>query len=167
MPMTDDERLRQIALEELSKQRAVDQANYESQVRQEQGTRILNELKAKASAAKSKIEDFNKVVSDDFQTFAKTPEVLLLANQFDNGGEMLYDMAKNPAKIAQITMMERMGMNQEAYLEMKRLSDSIKLNEMSANQPKPKMPLSQIQPSTVGVGKVDEDSYSRQYRGSY
>lgn len=165
-PADNESRLRQIAIEELSKQRAIEQAKWEAQQREEAGTRILNDLNTKVSAAKSKFDDYEKVVKPNFENFAKTPEVLLLAHQFDNSGEMLYDMAKNPAKIAQITMMKKLGMEEEAYYEMKKLSDSIKVNEMSANQPKPKMPLSQVNPSNVGVGKTDDIS-SENFRGSY
>jgi hypothetical protein len=166
-PTDNDSRLRQIALEELSKQRAIETANWEAKQREEAGTRILNELNTKASSAKAKFEDYDKVVRPGFSNFEKTPEVLLLAHQFDNSGEMLYDMAKNPGKIAQITIMAKLGMNDEAYSEMKKLSDSIKVNEMSANQPKPKMPLSQVNPSNVGVGKTDDNISSENFRGSY
>jgi hypothetical protein len=166
-PTDNDTRLRQIAIEELSKQRAEEQAKWEAQQREEAGMRILNDLQAKSSSAKNKFDDYEKVVRSDFKSFERTPEVLLLANQFDNPGEMLYDMAKNPGKIAQIALMERMGMKEEAYAEMKRLSDSIKVNEMSANQPKPKMPLSQVSPSTVGVGKTDSKVSSSDFKGMY
>lgn len=162
-----ESRLRQIASEELSKARAVEQANWEAQQKEQAGMKILNELKMKTDAAKSKFEDYEKVVKSDFGNFAKTHEVLSLANHFDNAGEMLYDMGKNPAKMAQISLMVRMGMEDQAFLEMKKLSDSIKVNEMSANQPKPRTPLSQVSPSTVGVGKIDGNVTSNDFRGSY
>lgn len=165
--MNNEDRLRQIASEELSKARAVEEANWLAKQQEAAGMKILNELKMKTEAAKSKYEDYEKVVKSDFENFAKTHEVLSLANNFDNAGEMLYDLGKNPANMAQISLMVRMGMKDEAFSQMKRLSDSIKVNEMSASQPKPKMPLSQIQPSTVGVGKVDEDSYSKHFKGNY
>lgn len=164
---TNDERLRQIALEELQKQRAIENANYEAKMREEAGNRILGELNTKAAAAKSKFDDYDKVVHEGFENFAATPEVLLLANQFDNAGEMIYDLGKNPGKIAQISYMYEKGMKQQAFQEMKRLSDSIKVNELSANQPKPKMPLSQITPSNIGVGKIDGNVTSNDFRGSY
>jgi hypothetical protein len=166
-PADNDSKLRQIAIEELSKQRAVEQAKWEAQQREEAGTRILNDLTTKTSSAKSKFDDYDKVVRSDFGNFAKTPEVLLLAHQFDNAGEMLYDMAKNPGKIAQIAMFEKLGMREEAYNEMKKLSDSIKVNEMSANQPKPRTPLSQVNPSNIGVGKTDDNISSSDFKGSY
>jgi len=166
-PADHDSRLRQIAIEELSKQRAVEQANWEAQQREQAGMKILNELKMKAESAKSKYEDYDKVVAKDFGNFAETHEVLSLAHEFDNAGEMLYDIGKNPSKMLNISLMVRNGMKQQAYSEMKRLSDSIKVNEMSANQPKPKMPLSQVNPSVVGVGKTDGNISSSDFRGSY
>ncbi len=162
-----DSRLRQIAMEELSKQRAVDQANWEAKQRTEAGTKILNELKAKSAAALPKFEDYEKVVHKEFENFEKVPEVLALANNFDNAGEMLYDIGKNPVKMLNIVSMVRAGMVNEAYSEMKKLSDSIKVNEMSANQPKAKTPLSQVNPSIVGVGKTDGNISSNDFRGRY
>lgn len=168
MQSADEEaRLRRIATEELSKQRDIDAAKWKAEQESAYGTKILNDLNTKSSAAKTKFEDYDKVVKPGYGNFVQTPEVLLLANQFDNSGEMLYDMAKNPGKIAQIAMMSKLGMNDEAYSEMKKLSDSIKVNEMSANQPKPKMPLSQINPSNVGVGKTDDNLSSNHFRGDY
>lgn len=163
----NDSRLRQIALEELNRQRAIEQANWEAQQREQAGMKILSELKMKTDAAKSKFDDYEKVVKSDFGNFSKTHEVLSLANQFDNAGEMLYDMGKNPSKMLQISLMVRMGMEDAAYAEMKRLSDSIKVNEMSANLPKPKMPLSQVNPSNIGVGKTDDRVSSNDFLGSY
>lgn len=163
----NESRLRQIAIEELSKQRAAEQEIFVQQQNQEAGTRILNDLNNRVATAKSKFEDFDKVVKPNFEDFAATPEVLLLAHQFDNSGEMLYDMAKNPTKIAQVQMMIKMKMGQAAFAEMKRLSDSIKVNEMAVNQPKPRSPLSQVSPSNVGVGKTDDNITSNDYRGMY
>lgn len=166
-PIDNDARFRQIAMDELSKQRAVEQANWEAQQREAAGTKILNELKAKTAAAAPKFEDYEKVVHKEFQNFEKVPEVLALANNFDNAGEMLYDIGKNPIKMLNIVSMVKAGMVNEAYSEMKKLSDSIKVNEMSANQPKAKTPLSQINPSIVGVGKIDGNVTSNDFRGMY
>lgn len=160
-------KLRQIASEELAKQRQADEAKWRAQQEEEAGNKILNELNMKVSAAKSKFDDYDKVVHENFGNFAKTHEVLLLANSFDNAGEMLYDIGKNPQKMANIALMVRMGLGDQAYLEMKKLSDSIKVNELSANQPKPKMPLSQVNPSNVGVGKTDDKVSSNDFKGMY
>lgn len=171
-PMNDDARLRQVANEEFSRLQSMAQANWEAQQKLEVGNRILNDLKTKASAAKAKIEDYDKVVHQEFANFPKTAEVLALASEFDNAGEMLYDMAKNPGKIAQITWMAREGrddpaMRELAFKEMKRLSDSIKVNEMATNQPQPRTPLSQVTPSNVGVGKTDYNVSSNDFVGRY
>ena len=166
-PTDNDSRLRQIAIDELSKQRAIEQSNWEAQAREQAGMRILNDLKMKSDAAKSKYEDYDKVVDKDFGNFAETHEVLQLAHDFDNAGEMLYDIGKNPSKMLNISLMVRNGMKQQAYAEMKRLSDSIKVNEMSANQPKPRTPLSQVNPSNIGVGKTDDNISSSDFKGSY
>lgn len=163
----DDSKFRQIAQEELQKQRAIELENFRKQQADDRGNMILNELRTKSSTAKSKFDDFDKVVDPKFENFAQAPEVLLYANMTDNPGECLYDLAKHPGKLAQIMTLHDRGMGQQAFDAMKSLSDSIKVNEMSANQPKPKMPLSQPTPSNVGVGNVDEDSFTQKFRGSY
>lgn len=166
-PSDSESRLRQIAIDELSKQRAAEEERWISQQKEIAGTRILNELTTKANAAKHKFEDFENVVDPKFGNFAKSPEVLLIANNFDNAGEMLYDLGKHPTKVWQLANMIKDGYGDTAFSEMKKLSESIKLNEMSANQPKPKSPLSQVSPSTVGVGKVDDKVGSNRFRGNY
>jgi hypothetical protein len=158
---------RRIASEEALKHQQHLQAQLVQQHNEEVGKQILNNLQTKSSTAKSKFEDYDKVVDPEFKNFAAAPEVLHYANMTDNPGEVLYDLAKNPSKLASIVALHRMNMAPQALGEIKKLSDSIKVNEMAANQPKPKAPLSQITPSTVGVGNVDEDSYSSRYKGRY
>lgn len=166
-PGMDENRLRQIAAEEAVKQQQQLQAQWLQKQNEAQGQQILNEVNAKSVTAKSKFDDYDKVVDPEFKSFSQAPELVYYANMTDNPGEVLYDLAKNPAKMANIALMHRMGMGPQAVSEIKKLSDSIKVNEMSAQQPKQKAPLSQISPSTVGVGNVDEDSYSSRFKGKY
>lgn len=166
-PQTSEEKLRQIAAEEAERTRQSWEADMKKRLDYEAGMKVLNDLNTKMAPAQSKFEDFQQVVKPDLSNFQQTPEVLHYANQFDNPGEILYDLAKNPSKMANIALMHRMGMGQQAFSDMKKLSDSIKVNEMAANQPKPKAPLTQVMPSTVGVGKTDDESYSTRFKGKY
>lgn len=159
--------IRQIAQDEFNKRQQESQAALTQQQNVAKGQEILNSLKTKSTTAASKYDDFNKVVDPEFNNFANAPEVLMYANMTDNPGEVLYDLAKNPMKIANLVTLHRLQMGPQAFTEVKKLSDSIKLNEMSGQQPKPKAPLSQVSPSTVGVGKTDEDSYTNTYKGKY
>jgi hypothetical protein len=159
--------IRQIAQDEFNRKQQESQAVLIQQQNVAKGQEILNSLKTKSTTAASKYDDFNKVVDPDFNNFANAPEVLMYANMTDNPGEVLYDLAKNPMKIANLVTLHRLQMGPQAFTEIKKLSDSIKVNEMSGQQPKPKAPLSQISPSTVGVGKTDEDSYTNSFKGKY
>jgi len=163
----DESRLRQIASEEVLKQQQQLQAQLIQKQHEAAGQQILNDINAKSVGAKSKLQDYEKVVDPEFKNFAHVPEVLYYANLTDNPGEVLYDLAKNPSKIATIALLNRMGMSNDAASEVKKLSDSIKVNDMGDTKPKVKAPLSQITPSTVGVGNENEDSYANTFKGKY
>src|SRR4051812_34516525 len=71
------------------------QQQQEAQTRyyQEQGNRIASEIDSKLNDAKTRYEDFDGVVKRDI--LAQMPDVALMANQFDNAGDVIYDLLKN------------------------------------------------------------------------
>lgn len=165
--ISDESKLRQIAQDEFNKRQTEAQAQYVQQQNIANGQRILNELKTKSVTAQSKFDDYGKVVDPDFNAFKETPEILAYANMTENPGEVLYDLAKNPSKMANVALLHRLNMPEKAFSEIKKLSDSIKVNESSASQPKAPKPLSQILPSTAGVGESNSESMSSKFRGRY
>ncbi|NIV16247.1 MAG: hypothetical protein GWN62_34825, partial [Aliifodinibius sp.] len=58
----------------------------------------LSELTAKVTDAQGRYNDYDDVTSK--VDFSQIPEILEYANHADNAGDVLYDLAKNPAKIA-------------------------------------------------------------------
>jgi hypothetical protein len=146
-PINDADRLRQIAAEEFAKQQQQMHQNAIAYAQQQHDLRTGNELAAKIAEAKTRYPDFDKVVSLD--DFAKMPDILRLANTVDNAGDVFYEMAKNPSKVSSLR-----GLPQDSQLavnEVKRLSDSIKQNQLAASQPQTSEPLNQVKPSNVGV----------------
>ena len=112
---------------------------------------VQQQLNQKIDEAKTRYSDFDEVTRQvDFRTM---PEIPVLANEMDNSMDVMYDLAKNPAKLGTIlTLAQRDANAARAY--MKSLSESIKQNQTAinqANQSKVNEPLSQVKPSNVGM----------------
>jgi predicted oxidoreductase len=126
-------------------------AYYQSEI-----NRVAGEINSKLSDAKTRYQDFDSVVSPD--VLRQLPDdVLMMANQFENAGDLLYDLLKNPTKFAPINanlMTARMNnapyFNQVALSQMREISSSIKANQDAvANHPRVNNPLSQVNPSVA------------------
>ncbi|UCE38409.1 MAG: hypothetical protein JSW00_04055 [Thermoplasmata archaeon] len=117
---------------------------------QQEANRILQEMGNKTSEAKSRYEDFDQTL-ESVGGFQSVPEVWQYANAVENGGDVLYDLAKNPGKVATILQLGSRDPNL-AISEIKRLSNSIKQNQTGANQQVAPEPTRQIKSSNVGVG---------------
>lgn len=152
----DEKRARDIAEQALTeKLKALEeQARKEAAI--QHGNKILNELGAKITQDKQSIPDFDNVVK--LQNFQNVPEILHLANTVDNSGHVLYDLKQNPIKMGAIVSLVRNGMTDDAISEMKKLSDSIKVNQAAINQPRSPEPLNQIKPSNIGLGNGSKKS---------
>lgn len=162
-PIGDENRMRQIAADEHAKAYQSMQQLAIQQAQHAEGTRILNELGAKFNEAKSRIPDFDNVVK--INDFHKMPEVLHYANMVDNSGDVMYDLAQNPSKIATIRSLSESS-PQFALKEVKKLSDSIKQNQNALTQPQAPAPLGQVSTSNIGVdtsGKPNTAAGWRKY----
>lgn len=127
---------------------------------------IANEFLSKISAGKDKYPDFEETI--DALELPTIPEVVQLANSFDNTADVMYELGKNPHKVASLLALSRLGNGKLAYLETKKLSDSIKQNQNALQQPVPPEPLSQLKPSNVGtdngslsISELRKQSYLR------
>jgi len=117
---------------------------------QQEAQRILQEMGQKTNDAKSRYEDFDQAL-ESVGGFQSVPEVWQYANAVDNGGDVLYDLAKNPGKVATILQLGSRDQNL-AISEIKRLSNSIKQNQNGVNQQVAPDPIRQVKSSNVGVG---------------
>ena len=98
------------------------------------------------------------------------PYHVQLANMVDNTAEVMYELAKNPSKIGAIqTLIEidtKAGRHPKlALAEMKRLSESIKVNSKGSKYQPPNEPLSQMRPSNAGTGNQGDRSV-RDYKSN-
>lgn len=92
------------------------------------------------------------------------PELVIWMNGMDNAGKVVKDLAHNPAKYANILGLARSGLSSLAQKELRKLSDSIKVNIDAQAQPKVKEPLDQLSPSSVGIdnGQMSVSDYMKQ-----
>lgn len=144
-----EERVRKMAGEEA--QRLRDQWVQETQSRTEtdNAQRIVKNFYDKMAVGKEKYDDFEKVTGDlELSRFPNT--VHMLAEMVDNPHDILYELSKNRAKMAQLEIAAR-EFPQEALFDLKRLSDSIKNNESATQKRTPNAPLSQQRPSNLGT----------------
>jgi hypothetical protein len=145
----DNEQIRQIVAEENEK--AANQAI---------ANKIALEFTQKMLAAKEKYQDFEEVVSQ--LNLPNVPELVHWTNSLDNTADVMYDIAKNPSKFANILMLSNTAPHL-AQIELQKLSLSIKKNQEAQAKQVPREPLSQITPSTAGVdnGKMTLEDFKK------
>lgn len=126
---------------------------------------MVHQFALKMSAGAQKYADFEKTVTA--LNLPSIPQVVQLANGFENTPDIMYDLGKNPSKVSSLMVLASIN-PQLAFEEMQRLSDSIKNNETAlANQPNIREPLSQIKSSNVGVGSGKLTSAERRQHPLY
>lgn len=100
---TDDVQARidaALAAAEEKRQREIQEAQEAQQAAKarEEASRVVNEVAPKIKDAEQKYADFNDIVGP--AGFAdRNFDMVAIANQVDNAGDILYDLAKNPEKI--------------------------------------------------------------------
>lgn len=165
--LSSDERVRQIAAQESERHFKAIQEQAIQKQQEAHGQQIAAQLAAKVNAAAEKYADFNDVVRDvdyvnNFQ------DVLALSNTVDNSGDVLYDLAKNPGKLATLRQYMRELPAHLVQKEMLRMSESIKANQNALGAPSSPSPLAPIKPSNTGTdnGKMKSAAdYRQQFRG--
>jgi hypothetical protein len=144
-----EDRIRKMAAEEAQKLRENDMREYQTRTEAESAQRVVKNFFDKMAAGKDKYEDFEKVTGDlELARFPNT--VHMLAEFVDNPHDVMYELSKNRAKMAQLEMTAK-DFPQEALYDLKRLAESIKSNEVANTRRIPNAPLSQQRPSNVGT----------------
>ncbi|WP_342220248.1 hypothetical protein [Rickettsiella endosymbiont of Miltochrista miniata] len=120
-------------------------ANHTAQQANEwQAQQIAQQFLGKLSAAKDKYPDFEETLAN--LEVHKFPEVVQLANNFDNTADIMYELGRNPSKAVILKQVAQLNPKMGA-LEIQRLSDSIKQNQSAKQIPSAQPPLSQLTPS--------------------
>ncbi len=125
----------------------------EQKRQQEQLEREVNEVAqqyfGKLAQGKELYDDFEAVTAN-FDP-AAFPQLVYLATQADNTAAIIYELQKNPAKLAQLAVLVDKSPNM-ARSEIAKLSQSIKTNEdAKKNLQEAQDPLNRLKPSPVGT----------------
>jgi len=108
----------------------------------------VNEFVQKINAAKDKYSDLEQTIAQ--LNLPMVPDLVTIANSMDNTVDILYDLAKNPSKFANVLMLTTTAPHL-AHQEIQKLSVSIKRNEEAKNQQHAPEPDNQIRPSITGT----------------
>lgn len=110
---------------------------------------LVNSLSKSMTDARGRISDYDQVVNSvDFGQF---PEILEAIESTGAAGDLMYELAKNPAKIGVLVGLSRNSAL--AKSEAKKIAESIKVNREAQNIALPNEPLSQFKPSNSGIDK--------------
>ena len=125
--------------------------NKEMQERQlkSQMEQVANNYLQKVSQGKANYQDFDDVTRDFDPT--QFPQLTFLLSGIENAGDVLYDLAKNPSKLAQIDYMAQRSPKM-AQSQLQSLSKSIADNKQAQVDAKGQNiaePLDRLQPSRV------------------
>lgn len=150
--------------------------DFRNQLQQDEETRVQAELereaqkmaddyKARMSSGKDYHEDFDDIMAD-FNPSA-FPNLVYLATQTENTPSVMYELMKNPSKLAAIAMLSTQD-PKLAQRQINQLSASIKANEQAkAAEKEVQSPLSRMQSSPAGRDNGDTSiaDYKRMFRG--
>lgn len=148
-PSIDMETIRKVAAEEAQKQQAALLKHQNEEMVKQQGNRIANEFISKLEAAKQQYEDFDTVVGGGIPLGA-IPNIVQISNSMENTAAVIYELQRNPLKATNLEMLASLN-PALARDEMRKLAQSINLNEQAKSAKTPNEPLSQISPSPVGT----------------
>lgn len=137
MSQLTEEQVRQMIADEAHKQNQLANAH-----------QVLTNFSQQMGTGKSKYSDFDETVAN-LGDLRNLPQVVELATGTGIAGDVMYELGRNPGKVASLTTLAYINPDLAKY-EMKKLADSIKTNEQAAQAPSAPEPLSQVKPSTVG-----------------
>jgi hypothetical protein len=121
---------------------------------------VANKYHTKMAAGKDKFGDFDEVMTD-FEP-AAFPQLVFLAAEMENTAEIMYELSKNPSKLASLHSLS-LAHPKLAKKEIEKLSQSIAENQQAlANNVETNAPLSRLKSSqSAGVdsGKMGLKDY--------
>ena len=143
----DRNALLQEAAQMMQKQMDEQRQVYERDQEKAQIEEIARTYSEKMAQGKDLYEDFDEVTSD-FSP-AAYPQITIMASQYDNLPDIMYELTKNPRKLVDLHVLA-MTHPALAKKEMAKLSNSIKQNEQAlVNNQKSPAPMSRLKPSRV------------------
>ncbi len=156
--------MRRLAAEEANRLKSEWEHDALRQNQEAQAHKIANDFFQRYETGKTKYDDFDKVMSG--VKLDTIPDIVRMSVMVDNTSDVMYELAKNPAKIGNLYQLLNIDPNL-AITEMQRLSQSIKDNANAANYKSPNEPLSQLRPSNQGTGEggaLTVADYKKKYK---
>ena len=121
---------------------------YSEQLEQEVN-QVATQYFGKMAQGKDLFEDFEAITAD-FNP-AEFPQLVFLANQMDNTPAIIYELRKNPSKLAYLDRLVEKSPSM-ARSELGKLSESIKRNDDAKSQlQEAQNPLDRLKPSPTGT----------------
>jgi vacuolar-type H+-ATPase subunit I/STV1 len=146
------------------KQQEEEQKRHAEQLEQEVN-QVAQQYFGKMAQGKDMFEDFEAMTAD-FNP-AEFPQLVFLANQMDNTPAIIYELRKNPGKLADLAVLVEKSPTM-ARNELSKLSESIKRNdEAKRNLQEPQDPLNRLKPSPVGTDNGTKTSVRDFKQASY
>ncbi len=132
-------------------QQVQERFNREMQERQfqQEMTNVANAYHSKMDYSRKGYSDFDEVTKDFDPT--AFPQLVYLVSGLENAGDIIYDLSKNPSKLATLDALAQRSPRM-AQAELGRLSSSISQNSQArqeAEQNPTQAPLNPLQPSRV------------------
>lgn len=114
-------------------QQVQERFNIEMQQRQleQQLSNVANQYISKVEMAKSNYDDFDEVTKDFDPT--AFPQLIFLLSGIDNAGDVVYELSKNPLKLAALDRMAEKT-PKIAHNELLKLAASINANKTAQNE---------------------------------
>lgn len=142
------EQLQQIMQMMQQKQQEEEAARQQAQL-QKEVDEVARQYYGKMAQGKEMFEDFDTITAK-FEPHA-FPQLVFLANELDNTAAIIYELQKNPGKLAQLQVLVEKSPSM-ARDQLATLSQSIKANnDAKANLQEAQEPLGRMKPSTVGT----------------
>jgi len=141
----DMEKIRNQVYQDIWQDFEKQQSEYQQEQQQEEAKRIAAEYDKRMKQGPEQFEDFEDVVKGfDPQSF---PNIVMLATQMDNTPGIIYELAKNPNKLATMSHLAERS-PQVAQNAMQKLNESIQANTQAQQQAQQvSEPLSRLQSS--------------------
>ena len=147
----DMQQIQQQVMQMMQQKQEEDAKKRDTEMLEQEVNQVAQQYFGKMAQGKDMFEDFEAITAD-FNP-AEFPQLVFLANQMDNTPAIIYELRKNPGKLADLAVLIEKSPSM-ARNELAKLSDSIKRNdEAKRNLQEPQDPLNRLKPSTAGTDK--------------
>jgi hypothetical protein len=145
----DAQQIQQQVMQMMQQKMQEDEERRHKEQLEKEVNEVAEQYFGKLAQGKEMYEDFDAVTAN-FDP-AAFPQLVYLATQADNTAAIIYELQKNPSKLATLaTLVERSPAMARA--ELAKLSQSIKTNEDAKNNlQQAQDPLNRLKPSPVGT----------------